>query len=385
MKILWWTPASPLAPTGYGRVTKNMALQLEKMGYEVHILVAGGQRHGNFTVDGLRIYSNPIGAMNVEYAVRLFKKLQADVCIYHGDFWPYASSMEDAGGEMPLILYSPIDHWPVTEMELKVIRKAKMLVTLSRCGVQWVKDGGCRNVAYGPHGCDLSIYHPGSISEARKSLDWPGDKFIYLTVATNKGDRKNHSGLLRAYKGLLGRRPELRAKTLLVIHTYPFRDEVNEEGYDLMNIAMSLGLHGNVLFPDPLAYLEGVSDAQMAMMYQAADVHVLPSKTEGFGLPLIEAGACGKASITTRFSAMQEIVGPWGLLIDTADLEVQQLLGYAWQSIPSTKHLSTIMEYAYDNPDDIRQRGLDMLKIVETEYTWEKAASYWPPILERAL
>jgi glycosyltransferase involved in cell wall biosynthesis len=362
-----------------------MARQLEKMGHEVHILVAGGQRHGNFTVDGLRIYSNPVGAMNVEYAVRLFKKLQADVCIYHGDFWPYASSMEDAGGEMPLILHSPIDHWPVTEMELKVIRKAKMLITLSRCGVQWVKDGGCENVAYGPHGCDLSIYHPDNFLDARKTLGWPDDKFIYLTVATNKGDRKNHAGMLRAYKSLLKRRPDARDLTLLVIHTYPFRDEVNEEGYDLMNIAISLGLQANVLFPDPLTYLEGISDAQMAMMYQAADVHVLPSKTEGFGLPLIEAGACSLASITTRFASMPELVGNDGWLIDVVDMEVQQLLGYAWQSIPSTAHLSTLLEYVYDHPDELRECGRRMRRKVETGFTWEKAASYWGPILEKAL
>lgn len=390
MKIVWWTVASPFAPTGYGRVTYYMAKELEKMGHEVHIFCANGLSHGRFTIDGLRLYGNPApGSMGTETGVQLFNDLKADIAIYMGDFWPYAETVKRLCKQIPMILYSPIDHFPVTESECCVIRESRMLATMSQCGARWVREAGCENVMYAPHGVNLDIYRPGNRQAARQALDWPQDKFIYLTVATNKGDRKNHHGLLRAYSNLLIRRPELKEKTMLAMHTYPYRDQTNPEGYDLFDVALSLGLHKNILWADPLQYIAGVPESQLVLMYQACNCHVLASKTEGFGLPLIEAGACGIPSITTRFASMDEIVGNSGWLIDVADMEVQQLVGYSWQSVPSTDSLSALMEevHGLSGPDfdTYRRRAADMHHKVISEFTWEKAASYWPAILEAAM
>lgn len=386
MKIVWWTVASPFAPTGYGRVTHYMVKELEKLGHEVHVFCAFGLTHGNFTIDGFRLYGNPVfGSLGIETGIKLFNNLGADLIIYMGDFWPYAESVGRICELAPTILHSPIDHFPVTLTECSVIRKARMLATLSRCSVNWVKEAGCQNVMYAPHGVNLEIYHPGDCQKARKSLGWPLDKFIYLNVATNKGDRKNHYGLLRAYSDLLLRRPDQTDRTMLAIHTYPFRDDMNPEGYDLYELVISLGLNKNVMWVDSVEYLAGIPESQLALMYQACDVHVLPSKTEGFGLPLIEAGACGIPSITTNFSSMSEIVGDKGWLIDVAEMEIQQLVGYSWQSIPSTRHLSKFMEYVYDHPSEVFSRGDVMKTHVEAEYSWQKAASHWPEILERAV
>lgn len=170
-----------------------------------------------------------------------------------------------------------------------------------------------------------------------------------------------------------------------MLHTYPYRDELNEEGYDIWNLAISMGLRDNIIFTDPLTYLEGIPESQLALMYQASDVHVLPSKTEGFGIPLIEAGACGIPSITTNFASMPEVVGDCGWLIDVNEMEVQQLVGYSWQSIPSTAHLAQLLEYVVDHPEEVRDKGLNMMQRVEEEYTWKKAASYWPEILNKSL
>jgi len=386
LKILWISPVTPFTPTGYGRVSYYLPRELEKLGHEVHMLSSRGLDAGRFTIDGFRLYA-PIkqGALVTDQAVRLFKELEADIAIYMADFWPYAESLAALGKEIPLILHSPIDHFPVVKIETIVINEAMMLATLSHCGVQWAKEAGCENVMYAPHGCNLDIYKPGDKKTARAALGWPEDKFIYLTVATNKGDRKNLAGLLRAYCDMLLKRPELGDKTRLALHTYPYEDEYNQEGYDLWNVAASLGILPNTLWTEPMKYLLGLPESQVALMYQAADVHVLPSKTEGFGLPLIEAGACGIPSIASNFASMPEIVGKDGWLIDVADLEVQQLIGYSWQAIPSTKHLSKVMERVYDNPWEVEVKGEAMRCRVCDEYSWTKAASYWPEILERAM
>jgi len=385
MRILWVSVATPFTPTGYGKVSYYLPRELEKLGHEVHMISSKGLESGRFTVDGFRLYPNvKQGSMVIDYVLRLYKELRADVAIYMADFWPYAESLAALGHEVPLILHSPIDHFPVVEIEKMVVKEAAVLATLSHCGVQWARDAGCDNAMYAPHGCNLDIYQPGDKQKARAALGWPEDKFIYLSVATNKGDRKNLTGLLRAYYDLLLKSPELKDRTMLALHTYPYRDEFNQEGYDLWNVAASLGLLPNTIWPDPLTYLLGLPESQLALMYQAADVHVLPSKTEGFGLPLIEAGACGIPSIATNFASMPEIVGDDGWLINVVDLEVQQLIGYSWQAVPSTKHLTRLLEMVYNSPGLVERNGERMRQRVVAEYSWAKAASYWPEILERA-
>jgi len=384
-RILWVGAASPFAPTAYGKISYYIPKELEKMGYNVHILSPHNPQ-GRLVIDGLKLYPNLIGTrLCLDQVVRLYRDLKCELCIYMGDFWPYASSLGDLAKTIPLVLHSPIDHFPLVESEIRCLQAVRQLASVGAAGMRWALEAGLTNVSYAPHGVNPEIFRPGDRVEARKKLGWPPDAFIYITVATNKGDRKNLCGLLRAYRDVLSRRPELAARTRLMLHTYPYRDELNEEGYDIWNLAISMGLRDNIIFTDPLTYLEGIPESQLALMYQASDVHVLPSKTEGFGIPLIEAGACGIPSITTNFASMPEVVGDCGWLIDVNEMEVQQLVGYSWQSIPSTAHLAQLLEYVVDHPEEVRDKGLNMMQRVEEEYTWKKAASYWPEILNKSL
>ena len=76
-----------------------------------------------------------------------------------------------------------------------------------------------------------------------------------------------------------------------------------------------LGLADEVIFP-------GYVPAQeLPWWYRAAELFVYPSVFEGFGLPVLEAMACGTPTITSTASALAEVAGDAALLVDPADTE----------------------------------------------------------------
>ena len=83
------------------------------------------------------------------------------------------------------------------------------------------------------------------------------------------------------------------------------------DGANLPAIMESLGLlDGSVLFVDEYRYnFEPYPPALMARSYNAMDVLLAPSMGEGFGIPVLEANACGTPAIVSDFSAQPEVMG----------------------------------------------------------------------------
>lgn len=83
----------------------------------------------------------------------------------------------------------------------------------------------------------------------------------------------------------------------------------------LHNLIDEYNLGGKVIFVD---YVES---KYLPAFYNAADVFVFPSLYEGFGLPVVEAMACGTPVITSNVSSLPEVAGEAGLLVDPFNIE----------------------------------------------------------------
>jgi glycosyltransferase involved in cell wall biosynthesis len=73
---------------------------------------------------------------------------------------------------------------------------------------------------------------------------------------------------------------------------------------------------------DGVTYFTGVSDAQLATLYRSAWLYASPSSYEGFGLPYLEAMACGTAVVATPNPGSREVIGPepnGGLVVDDGE------------------------------------------------------------------
>ncbi len=148
---------------------------------------------------------------------------------------------------------------------------------------------------------DASSSAPGVAPEKRV---W-GDAPFVLTVGTLQ-PRKNHLTLVRAFAQVARRLPDLQ----LVI--------AGGKGwmYDAVTAEVArLNLAQRVRF------IGFVDDADLPDLYRAARVFAFPSLYEGFGLPPLEAMACGVPVVASNASSLPEVVGDAGLLVDPLDVE----------------------------------------------------------------
>jgi len=150
-------------------------------------------------------------------------------------------------------------------------------------------------------GLDPQFRRPGrqAIEEFREARGLPDRFILYLGTIE---PRKNLSTLIRAYAKV---RP---AGIKLVC--------AGGRGWmyqDVFQTVEELRLSREVIFPGFLP------DDDLPLWYSAADVFVYPSAYEGFGLPVIEAMACGAPTITTNASSLPEAAGEAGLLVPPDD------------------------------------------------------------------
>ena len=146
--------------------------------------------------------------------------------------------------------------------------------------------------------------NPTPAAELRARLDL-GDGPIVLNVAMKKA-HKNHMRLIRALPAI--RAAVGDARLVLPGPSTPYEEQLRAE-------VARLGLDDSVLFP---GYVE---DADLEGLYAAASAFVFPSLNEGFGLPLLEAMARGLPIVTSSISALPEVAGDAGLLVDPTSVE----------------------------------------------------------------
>jgi len=172
-----------------------------------------------------------------------------------------------------------------------------------------------------PHGAGEQ-YHPMTVAETepiRAALDIP--RGYILHVGTWE-PRKNIIGLLKAYRLLLDTMPD--APPVLLVGR---RGWLFEESQAEIN---ALGISEHII------WRENVTDEQLPAVYNMASVLVSPSFYEGFGMPALEAMACGIVPIVSNRSSLPEVIGNVGLLINPDEPEsiaaaLQQALGdTAW-------------------------------------------------------
>lgn len=132
--------------------------------------------------------------------------------------------------------------------------------------------------------------------------------------------RKNIATLLEAYAVL--RRKQGFVHRLVVAGG---KGWYYEEIYAMVE---RLGLEGEVIFP---GY---IPQSELALWYNAADLFVYPSLYEGFGIPPLEAMACGTPVIVSNTSSLPEVVGDAGVIVAPCDA---QALAEAMLSVVSDR------------------------------------------------
>jgi glycosyltransferase involved in cell wall biosynthesis len=94
---------------------------------------------------------------------------------------------------------------------------------------------------------------------------------------------------------------------------------------------------------DNVRFLHQVPDADLPGLYNAASLLTTPSFYEGFGLPALEAMACGTPVVVADRSSLPEVVGEAGLLVNPDDVDsIAQALARALTEEPLRAHMRTL-------------------------------------------
>jgi glycosyltransferase involved in cell wall biosynthesis len=186
------------------------------------------------------------------------------------------------------------------------------------------------------------------VAAFRREEGLPGQFILFVGTLE---PRKNVVRLVEAYARLPKDRPPL----MLVGGKGWLYDEI-------FSRVEALGLSSVVRF---VGYVP--ADA-LPWWYNAADLFVYPSLYEGFGLPPLEAMACGTAVISSTASSLPEVVGQAGLLIDPADAEA---LAKAMEQVLADREMRK----------EMRSSGLAQAQ----NFSWEKTARQTVESYRRAL
>jgi glycosyltransferase involved in cell wall biosynthesis len=141
----------------------------------------------------------------------------------------------------------------------------------------------------------------------KKRVELPDEYLLYVGAADY---RKNLKGLVEIY----GRYCERSRAPLPLVLTG------SREYYKNVRFSWPEGTHGGIV-EGGIVYAGFLPEELMPALYGGARAFLFPSLYEGFGLPPLEAMACGTPVIAYDNSSISEVVGRWGLLVPTGDAE----------------------------------------------------------------
>ena len=153
------------------------------------------------------------------------------------------------------------------------------------------------------HGVESRFLQISNVEEYRRRNNLPAN--MILTVGTLE-PRNNIVTLIKAFKELR----ERGLKDYKLVVAGDKRCNIKE----LLDEIKSNNLEQAILFP------EDVRDEDLPLLYNCAKIFVYPSLYEGFGLPPLEAMACGVPVITSNTSSLPEVIGDAGIMVDPTDV-----------------------------------------------------------------
>jgi glycosyltransferase involved in cell wall biosynthesis len=372
-------------PSGFGNVTRFVCDGLVRAGHDVHILgwgASGASRDWN----GATLHGVGLHPMGADVLLSQLYRLRPDYLITLGDVW-WLTFLTSPTIEQFFrmtstrwVQYFPIDgnrpDGSLPPSWLEMLRRADVPVAMSRYGQQVTRAAGIA-CEYIPHGVETSVFRPAGDLQAAKARFGYQDRFVILSDARNQ-PRKMLPRLLSAFERFARGRPD----ALLHVHCDPRDTAATDPRYSYRIDAdvEALGLHDQVRFTSGFQIRGGLSLPDLVAIYQAADAHVLVSTGEGFGLPTLQAAACGLVPLAPAYTANLELLDRHGLPVRVAEfltdefgvarayIDVDDLVGH-WDSL-------------YRDRASLRQRSREARAFAEP-YDWSRVLPMWNALLER--
>jgi glycosyltransferase involved in cell wall biosynthesis len=261
----------------------------------------------------------------------------------------------------------------IPEQKVRILKAVDEVWTPSEWGRRLLVANGVdpERARVVPEGVDAGVFRPAP------SRPCDGRPFRFLCVGKWE-ERKATSELVRAFCEEF--QPDEPVE--LVLHCWnPWMPGF---GLEASIRRAARGPHAPILASHPVA------DEALAGIYQAADAFVLPTRAEGWGLPITEAMACGLPVIVTDYSAPAEYVHDGvgypirvASMVDVSDPWFFPAgLGLGQWAQPDFAHLRAVMRHVYEHPEEAAETGRRAREEICARWTWDHAAEKACAILD---
>jgi hypothetical protein len=388
-RILWNSNA-PWAATGYGQQTAQVITRLKKENYEVAVASNYGLEasstiwntpYGEIPVypRGMDLYSNDVIPAHMhDWSSRNKDAKNLLITLY--DVWVFKGAKWD---EWNIASWVPIDHVPAPpEVSAWCSKPNVTPIAMSKFGKSMLENVGIAS-EYIPHALE-PVFKPtekiktldGDFITAREFIKISEDKFVVGMNAANKGvvpNRKAFGENLLAFSMFAQKHKD----AVLYLHT-DFSGSAG--GINLIDLINAVGIpKEQVKFVDPYLYRSSLNPEIVAATYTAMDVLLAVSMGEGFGIPTIEAQACGTRVIVSDFAASSELVGEGWLVEGQPYWDPMQR---SFFHSPSVASIVDSLEKAYSVGRSRSKEAIEFARLYEADTVFE---NYWKPVLAKVL
>jgi glycosyltransferase involved in cell wall biosynthesis len=385
-RILWVSNA-PWAATGYGQQTAQAITRLKADGNDVAVASNYGLEAsatiwnspaGTIPVypRGMDMWSNDVIPAHMHDWSR--RDLDAehllmtlfDVWVFKGEKW----------AEWPVASWTPIDHVPAPP-EVAAWSRLPFVypIAMSKFGKDMLENVGIESW-YVPHAIE-KVFKPtksfttpnGDSITGREFMKISEDKFVVGMNAANKGVtpiRKAFGENLLAFSMFAKKYDD----AVLYIHTDP---SGSMGGIRINDLILSCGIPPEkVIFPDPYLLRSGINQEILASIYSGMDVLLSTSMGEGFGIPTVEAQACGVPVIVSNFAASTELCGDGFKIGGQPYWDAPQK---SWFHIPSVPEIVDALVQSYNKGRGVSEKAIEFAKQYDADFVFE---TQWKPTLD---
>lgn len=396
MRVLSWSNFIH-QPSGYGTVQRNILPRINATSSHevVQLAQSGVQNSMPFQVHGVTVYPSSFRADRLSCAdvQPVVDREDIDLVVPQLDLWAEADNVVQTvrNLDVPVVPYAPIHTDPLAPNWRPILEVADSVIPYCEFGARVMREGGLpAEQIHEPiyHGVDAETFRPLP-SEEVDVIDTGDDSFVVGIFKNLQGTRAAHERMLRAFARFAAR--DGAEDVRLYIHCA----KTPQNSWNIEHLIEELGLQEQVLMPAENEYVWGMPEAGLNQMYNACDVLLNTVRTEGFGLPILEAAAAGTPAIGGAFSAMPELIAgregelrydevpgddgvvdaDRGWLVPTWDEEMTTGK-HAPRRRYNIDHIVNALAHAYHHPEQVAEKAEAAREFAEEQGWDDKAAQF---------
>lgn len=376
--VQWWSNA-PWAATGYGVQTAQVVERLTRDGYPTSVSSNYGLEAMVSDWRGVTVYPRGFDVYSQDVIVAHWEDWQRQtgqptVLVTLYDTWVLKNPRL---AQIPVIAsWVPVDHQPAPADVVAWCTQPNVVsVAMAEFGQRMLQDAGI-DCQYVPHGVDTKVLKPTAELNGvsgRQLMKAPADAFVIAMNAANKGVMPNRKRFAEQFLAA-AEMQRRHCDVWLYVHT----DELGGAGgINLAALAEATGVDTErVTYPAQYSYRMGIPAEGLAAIYTAGDVLLACSAGEGFGIPVVEAQACGTRVIVSDFTAQPELVGDGWTVAGQPDWDPMQK---AWFFTPHIGAMVEALEDAYNHPGH-SDKAVEFARRYDNDVVYSE---HWRPVLGR--